>query len=968
MAIKRVFQIAKDLGVNSKAIVEKCQAEAIPNIENHMSAVSAGLEATIREWFSSAVGEATPHTAVETAEPVKLDAARTATKRARAKKAGGDGPHDTDAAEAATAVAEPEAPPAAPVSRPKLVVPEQPVKIVPPTPNVIETETRSTQTETPAAPLVPTAPVTPVAPVAPAAKATQTVAPPAAPAAPSSPIGPGSPPKSPPGAGHHGPPARPMPTKHTPAPMNVPTRPTVVKPMGPKLTEVQKPAKLSGPKVVRVEQADVIEAPRPRRGPSDDSIPTSRGPRGGSGVGGGGGGGEDDASRSPRRNKRRAGETASPARPAAGGGRRSAQSESEAAAWRAQDLIEREERLSRSEGFLRQRRRETKLREQGHSERSASPAEKGGKVHIVVPLSIKDLSSATGVKAAEIVKKLFLKGIMATVNSGIDIVQAQEIMMDYDIELIGEAPKSAEDVVAEEFAKREQTDLRPRSPVVTILGHVDHGKTSLLDKIRNANVAAGEAGGITQKTSAFRVPVRVGSDDKSIAFLDTPGHQAFSEMRSRGANMTDIVVLVISAVDGVMPQTIESINHAKAAKVPVVVALNKIDLPQVTDSQIQQIFGKLAEQGLNPTEWGGETEVVRTSAVTGKGIPELLETLDLQAQILDLKADFAGPARGAVVEARLEEGRGATANLLVQEGELKVGDIVVAGRAFGRVRDITDDHGKRIKTAHPSTPVKISGLNELPDAGDKFFIVDSLRTAQDAAEQRQQLDRERELAVPKVTLDSMFAQLKEKEIKELLVVVKADVQGSVDVIKKSVEGVSTDAVKVRVLHAASGGITESDVSLSAASGAVIMGFNVIPSGLARSTAEQKGVEIRTYQVIYELIDDVKKAAGGLLTPDIKEEILGHADVRQVFKVSKVGAIAGCYITDGTIERNAFIRITRNGVVFENARVLEQLKRFKDDVKEVRAGQECGMKIVGYDDIKEGDVLECYRKVEVARTL
>lgn len=603
----------------------------------------------------------------------------------------------------------------------------------------------------------------------------------------------------------------------------------------------------------------------------------------------------------------------------------------------------------------------------GH--RASTPMEKGGAVKVSTPLTIKDLSSASGVKAAEIVKRLFMKGIMSTVNSGIEAEQAQEIMLDFDIILEVEDRATGEAAVVEQFEQREMTDERPRSPVVTILGHVDHGKTSLLDKIRKANVAAGEAGGITQATSAFLVSVEADKQKRTVCFLDTPGHKAFSEMRSRGAMLTDIVVLVIAADDGVMPQTVESISHAKAAGVPIIVALNKIDIPEAESAgNIQRIYGQLAEQGLNPTEWGGDTEVIRTSAATGRGVQELLETLSYVAELRDLTADFAGAASGVVIEARLVEGRGPVANILVRQGELKLGDFIVAGRGFGRVRDITDDRGNRIKVCGPSTPVQISGVDMVPDAGDKFYIVQTLKQAQEAAEQRRARDREAHLTQPKLTLDNMFAQMQEAAVKELLVVLKADVQGSVDAIRKSIEEIASEEVKVRVLHAAVGGITESDVTLASASRAVILGFNVIPTGKARSTAEEKGVEIRTYQVIYDIVDDMKKAAEGLLAPEIRQEILGHAEVRQVFRISKVGSIAGCYVTDGTIERNAMIRVTRGGIVVENDRVLEQLKRFKDDAKEVRSGQECGMKIVGYDDIKEGDILECYRKVEVKRTL
>jgi translation initiation factor IF-2 len=439
-------------------------------------------------------------------------------------------------------------------------------------------------------------------------------------------------------------------------------------------------------------------------------------------------------------------------------------------------------------------------------------------------------------------------------------------------------------------------------------------------------------------------------------------------MRARGASITDVIVLVVSAPEGVMPQTIESINHAKAAGVPIVVALNKIDRPDATEARVNQTLSQLADQGLNPVEWGGTTEVVRTSATKGIGIEQLLEILDLQAQINELKADFGGPARGTVVESRMEEGRGPVANVIVQDGELKVGDFIVVGRGYGRVRDMIDDRGERLKHVGPPTPVQISGFDALPDAGDKFYIVKSLKEAQDAAEQRRQRERQAQLAQPKVTLDSLFSQMAENQLKEIRIVLKADVQGSVDVIKAEAEKVSTSEVKVRVLHAAVGGITDSDVLLADASKAIIIGFNVIPSGKARSLSDQKGVEIRSYQVIYEITDDVRKAAEGLLAPEVRQEILGHAEVRRVFKVSKVGQIAGCYVTDGSIERSALIRVTRNGIVIENDRVLEQLKRVKDDAKEVKMGMECGMKIVGYDDIKEGDVLECYKRIEVKRTL
>jgi translation initiation factor IF-2 len=915
---KRVFEIAKELNVASKAIVEKCRAEGIPDtvIKNHMSTVSAGLEATIREWFSES---ADAHTAVEQAGKVDLKSVRVAPKKRRAQgakdseeedgggvataaparpagKAGAsgaeDGPDD-GAAEAHPAAAKRAAakPDAAEAGRAGAEEPESGEAAEPEASGDDQDPPRAGDGATSGAP---------------GEKAARQV---------------------------------------VPAPQNVPERPKEVRPAGPQL-EAKKPAKLSGPKVVRVEAPEIIAPPRGPR-------VSDAGAFGGRGVGG-----EGPGARRGGPSRRRGGGGG------AGGGRRTGPEEG--GAFTEQDLAEREARLQRAGGYLKMRRQQAKRAAQ--AERSATPSVKGGKVRITEPFTIKDLSAATGVKGADIVKKLFMQGIMASINSGIDADQAQEVMMDWDIELEVVEARSAEREVSEAFEQRESIDERPRGPVVTIMGHVDHGKTSLLDRIRNAKVAEGEAGGITQATSAFRVPVHVAEDEKSIVFVDTPGHKAFTEMRSRGANVTDIVVLVVAADDGVMPQTIESISHAKAAGVPIVVALNKCDKPEATDTNIQRILGQLAEHGLNATEWGGDTEVLRTSASTGDGIQELLDVLDYQAQLLELKADFGGAAGGTVIEARVVEGRGPVANVLVQQGRLRVGDFMVAGRAFGRVRDIMDDKGHRHKEVEPPIPVQVSGLDEIPDAGDRFFVVDSLKKAQQAAEQRRQRDREQQLAQPKVTLSSLFNQMSESEVKEILIVLKADVQGSVDVLRNEIEGVSTDEVKIRVLHSAVGGITESDVILAEASNAIIIGFNVIPSGKARSLADQKNVEIRTYDVIYHITEDVKKAAEGLLEPELRQEVLGHAEVRQVFKVSKVGAIAGCYVTDGNIVRDALIRVTRGDIVVENDRRLSQLKRFKDDVKEVRAGMECGMKIDGYDDIKEGDILECYKNVEVKRTL
>jgi translation initiation factor IF-2 len=732
--------------------------------------------------------------------------------------------------------------------------------------------------------------------------------------------------------------------------MNVPKRPTVVTPVGERL-EIKTKTTLAGPQVVRVEQADNLPVPPPMR-------------RTGPGAGTGGGYSTGPGARGGRPMGR------PPAgRSGIGSSRSGRAGEAARVGFGAQDLRDREARLAGARGFMSSHRTPRGGMGGGGGGGSRTGPKPGEiqTIHVSEPLTIKELSAATGVKVADIIKKLFLGGMMATINSAIDREKAMEIMIDFDIELIVEEAKSAADIIEERFKDRERVDERRRAPIVTILGHVDHGKTSLLDRIRNTNVAAGEAGGITQSTRAFSVPVKAGEVDRVVTFIDTPGHEAFTSMRARGAKVTDIAVLVVSAVDGVMPQTIESINHAKAAGVPIVVALNKIDRPDATDANIQRTLGVLAEHGLNPVEWGGETEVIRTSAIRGDGIQQLLEMLDYQAELLDLKADFGGLARGTVLEASIEEGRGPVARVMVQEGRLKKGDCIVIGRGYGRVRDIINDRGERVTEAFPSTPIAISGIDELPDAGDKAFVVESIRAAEEAAEERRRIDRERELAAPKITLDNIFKHLEKQGRKELALVVKADVQGSVEALKGMLSKLPTEEVTVSVKHAAAGGITESDISLAEATKAIIVGFNVTSSGKARQMAESKGIEIRLYEVIYDLIDDVTKAARGMLEPELKLEVLGHAEVRQVFKISKVGAIAGCMVLDGIVERNAQIRVTRDGIVVEKDRRLEQLKRFKDDAKEVRAGMECGMKIVGYDDIKAGDVLECYKTITVARS-
>lgn len=952
----RIHHLATELGVSSKDIIAKCEAEDIPNITNHMSTVSVGLAETIREWFSTASSSTATATAVETAAPVDIAkvrarAPRRATKKKKASaksKADADDAVDSDTAtEEETAVVEThttaraKAAPAKPQAAPASASPD----------DADETAAKPAAKEAPAV----EAPKTAAAAAAKAPEADSDGDEPAAKEAPEAPKA--------------GKPRAEAPTEQ-PA-MNVPTRPKEVKPVGPMLQQPTR-TKLAGPKVIRIEQPEVLPERRPagpRRPSGPGGAPGRGGPRVGRGAGmppmedptrpirGGG-----DATRSRRNKRRSAAAGEDPARPSraayAGDGGQSN--------WREQDLRERAERLNRSGGFFKAHRRDTSKKPSGGGGRATTAAQTGGTVTIEEPISILNLANASGIRVAEILKRLMLAGHMVNKNSVLSADQAREAMLEYNIELEIVTPQTAEQAIVEQFEQREVIDKKSRPPVVTILGHVDHGKTSLLDKIRNTNVASGEAGGITQSTRAFQVPVHAGEKERVVTFLDTPGHEAFTEMRARGAKVTDIVVLVVAADDGVMPQTIESINHSKAAGVPIVVALNKIDRPEATDSNIQRILGQLAEHDLNPVEWGGTTEVVRTSATKGDGIQDLLEILDYQAELLELQADAKGAAGGAVLEGRMEEGRGPVANALVREGLLKKGDCVVVGRAFGRVRDIINDRGERIEEAGPSTPVAFSGIDEIPLPGDNFYVVKNLKEAEKAALERREQERMRQLAYEKVSLDNIFEKLAEAQRKELPIILKGDVQGSVDTIKTAIEKLSTPEVAISVKHAAVGGVNDSDVVLAEATGAIIMGFNVTTASVARRHAESRGIEIRLYDVIYDIADDIKKAIEGMLEPEKKLEVLGQAEVRQVFRVSKVGMIAGCYVTDGVMERNAQIRVTRGGIVVEKDRKLEQLKRFKDDAREVRAGLECGMKIDGYDDIKVGDVLECYKTQNVKR--
>ena len=574
------------------------------------------------------------------------------------------------------------------------------------------------------------------------------------------------------------------------------------------------------------------------------------------------------------------------------------------------------------------------------------------KVSIPDEINVGELASRMKKTAVEVIKQLIKLGVMASVSDVIDYDTAALVAMELGCKVEHEVVVTVEDRLIDDHVDTED-ELVPRAPVVVVMGHVDHGKTSLLDRIRSANVVAGEAGGITQHIGAYRVMV----NGNPVTFLDTPGHEAFTTMRARGAMVTDIAILVVAADDGIMPQTIESINHAKAAGTPIVVAINKMDLPGANPDRVKQ---DLTKYDLVPEEWGGDTIVCPISAKTGAGVTELLENLVLQAEIMELKANPNRPARGTVVEARLDKGRGPIMTVLVQNGTLRTGDIIIAGTAVGRVRVMTNDRGERIAEAGPSVPVEIAGMSEVPSAGDVFNAVADERMARALAEERLTAQRSAAAAGSgkKVSLEDLFARIQEGDLKDFNIIVKADVQGSAEAVKTSLEKLSNEEVRVRVIHSGVGAINESDVMLASTSNAVIVGFNVRPDNAARDSAERSKVELRMYRVIYDCINDVEAAMKGMLAPKFREVIIGHAEVRQTFRVSKVGTVCGCYVQDGRIQRNCSVRVNRdNIVIFEGE--LASLRRFKDDVKEVAAGYECGMQVEKFNDIKEGDIIECF---------
>ncbi len=580
---------------------------------------------------------------------------------------------------------------------------------------------------------------------------------------------------------------------------------------------------------------------------------------------------------------------------------------------------------------------------------------------ITIPevLTIQELADAMKIQPSVIVKKLFMQGKIVTVNQEIDYETAEEITLEFDV--LCEKEEVVD--VIEELLKEDEEDekkMKKRPPVVCVMGHVDHGKTSLLDKIRDTHVIAGEAGGITQHIGASVVEI----NGEKITFLDTPGHEAFTAMRMRGANSTDIAILVVAADDGVMPQTVEAINHAKAAGIEIVVAINKIDKPSANIDRVKQ---ELTEYELIPEDWGGSTICVPVSAHTGEGIKELLEMVLLTAEVMELKANPNRRARGLVIEAELDKGKGPVATVLVQKGTLRVGDPIAAGSAYGKVRAMMDDQGRRVKEAGPSMPVEILGLNDVPNAGEVFVGCKNDKDARSFAETfiSQNKIKKLEETKSKMSLDDLFNQIQEGNLKELGIVVKADVQGSVEAIKQSLVKLSNEEVVVKIIHGGVGAINESDVTLAAASNAIIIGFNVRPDATAKETAEREGVDVRLYRVIYNAIEDVEAAMKGMLEPVFEEKVLGHAEVRQTFKASGVGTIAGSYVLDGTFERDCQARIVRDGVVIYDGK-LASLKRFKDDVKEVKAGYECGFVFERFNDVKEGDQVEAFKMVEVPR--
>ena len=603
-------------------------------------------------------------------------------------------------------------------------------------------------------------------------------------------------------------------------------------------------------------------------------------------------------------------------------------------------------------------RRGKKRKNQNNEERTKQKIFQLTEIEIPETITVKDFAAEMKKTTAEVIKKLLGYGIMATINQEIDFDTAFLIAGEFGITAKKKEVVTEEDILFDESEDKAE-ELQTRPPVIVVMGHVDHGKTSLLDAIRKTNVIEGEAGGITQAIGAYQVKV----NDRLITFLDTPGHEAFTAMRARGAQITDIAILVVAANDGVKPQTIEAINHAKSAGIPIIVAINKIDLP---DANVEKVKQELMAYDLVPEEWGGDTIFVPISAKKHENIDQLLEMVLLEADVLELKANPHKQAKGAVIEARLDKSKGAIATMLVQRGTLDVGDTIVVGSSIGRIRAMRDDKGKSVKAAGPSTPVEIMGLTEVPEAGDTFYEVKNEKVAKHLIERRKRQAREKAInQVNKVTLDNLFSQMEEGKLKVLNLIVKADVQGSAEAVKQSLEKLQNEEVRVKVIHSTVGAVNQSDVTLAKVSNAIIIAFNVRPDNMAKELAEKEEVEIKQYSIIYQAIEDVESAMKGMLEPKYEEKVIGNVEVRQTFKISNVGTIAGSYVLNGKVERNAGVRVIRDNIVIHEGR-LATLKRFKDDVKEVSKGFECGIQIENYNDIKEGDIIEVYVMEEIKR--
>lgn len=927
---KRVHQMAKELDVKSVSIVEKCQAEGL-DIKNHMSTISVGLAETIRGWFSEDIESS----AIESSAKVDLAKVKVKIKKKRAAKkivaVAVDTAIAVETSEEKSEIKEGGTKDVVAVDTAEVAKPKKLGGLAKPrrkNPADVNVDSDVAQ---------PSEGVSDV-------EVSQT--------------------------------SKPESKKEVAPAQGNEEVVEAVKPLEPPKPFVPTAAKLQGPKVIRVEHAEDVPVRKKLNGKnavsSDDESGASKPARGGGnkpsrsggastteqgpspadsdGGKGGKGGSRKKTMEDDRGNKNLSHRQKAKIRERFGGRKGNLGS---------RDWAERQARLEGASGS-KLHRREKQMHQQDQEFGSDTKIEKAT---VKEPVTIKDLSTAMSIRENEIMGKLMGLGVMASINQPLELEVAETVALEFGVELTVIPKILMLDQFKEAYdAQEDEAVLQTRPPVVAFLGHVDHGKTSLMDRIRGAKVVSDEAGGITQHIGSYLY------DDgaRKVALLDTPGHKAFTAMRARGANMTDVAVLVVAADDGVMPQTEEAIAHLKAADVSIVVALNKVDIPGVDENRV---LGQLAEKNLIPTSWGGDVEVVRTSAETGEGLDDLIEYLDYVSEVRNLKANPNGKCTGWVVEAEITHGQGVVASVLIKNGTINIGDVVVSGDCFGRVRSMVDGAGNTVTSALPSTPVAISGLEGVPQAGDRFFVVDDITIAKEAAGEHRAKLREKTLARrQQVTLENLFTEIQAGEVSEVNVILKGDVQGSVEVLSGTVLEMNTDEVAVRVLHSAVGGITESDVVLAEASNAIIIGFQVVADEYARKMAENRGVEIRLYKVIYQINDDLKQALEGMLKPRIEEKIVGRVEVREVFKVTRLGTIAGCYVTEGRIARKSKVRLIRENIIVRDNAELESLKRIKDDTNEVKSGLECGVKLKGFDDIKIGDIFEVYEEVEVTRTL